>query len=169
MLVVDHQPSSNAITLSITYSTSVLTSPAALGVLQQFDDVLAYILAHPDAHYLSAYTGIRPTLQSSQNSEPRPLATPAGPLLHSWFEKHAREDPHKLALWFKYSLEPEEAVRTDVRWTYKQLNERANRLARLIRGVLGGVKDEPIALLMEKCPGLYMSTLAVLKVRLPLR
>lgn len=154
----------DTITLAATYTTTVLTSPAASCMLGQLDDILAYMIAHPSAPYLSVYTAIRPSLQSWQNPQPALLPTPAGPLLHSWFEHHARATPNALALWFKYTLDPHEAGRTDVRWTYEELNARANRMARVLRKVLGEIGDEPIAICMEKSPGLYLSMLAILKV-----
>lgn len=154
-----------SIVLAANYSTHVLTSVAAICVLDQLDDILAHILSNPDAPFLTAYTAVRPSLQSARNPNPPLLPTPAGPLLHSWFERHARETPDALALWFKHSLDSHPA-QADVRWTYAELNALANRLARVLRALLGGsISDEPVPLLMEKGPGLYLSMLAVLKVR----
>lgn len=86
-------------------------------------------------------------------------------LLHRWFEKRVDEDPDRTALDFLVDLESGERIQ----FTYQQLDNAANSLAReLVRvqgthatGDASGIKT--IAVMMGPCPELYTSYLATLK------
>ncbi|EJD33719.1 acetyl-CoA synthetase-like protein [Auricularia subglabra TFB-10046 SS5] len=116
--------------LSVTFSSQVLTQPAAECVLKQLADVAAYIEANPS----------RPSMKTSKPRE----------LLHSAFERNARERPDRLALWFH----AEDG--SEVKWTYGELDKKASVLAQAIQ-------DAAVPLCMEKTPELYVAILGVLK------
>ncbi len=50
----------------------------------------------------------------------------------------------------------------DARWTYRELNERSNRLARLLRAQ-GVTEETRVAICLERSPELLMAVLGVLK------
>lgn len=84
------------------------------------------------------------------------LTVPPRGLLHEAFEAHARRTPHAPAL----TVRTEAGLR--VEWSYRQLNERANALARQLR--LSGVQPgECVALRCERNADLALSLLAILK------
>jgi amino acid adenylation domain-containing protein len=67
------------------------------------------------------------------------------------FEKQALLTPSAIALVFG-----------ETEWTYDRLNRAANRLARRLQK-LGGGRDVPVGVLMERSPEMVMALLAVLK------
>ncbi|HWS53455.1 MAG TPA: amino acid adenylation domain-containing protein, partial [Pyrinomonadaceae bacterium] len=71
--------------------------------------------------------------------------------LHELFEAQAARTPHAVAL-----------VDGEARLTYAELNARANRLARHLRG-LGVGPDEPVCVLTERSAELVLALLGVLK------
>lgn len=77
-------------------------------------------------------------------------------LLHSAFERIAREDPNKIALDFL------DAKGQHVLWSYKQLNDEAYSIAcRLLRE--GVELEQPVPVHLPKSPAFYASILGVLK------
>jgi non-ribosomal peptide synthetase component F len=130
-------------------------------MLQQFDDVLKQLLATPTTPFLQLSSAVRPNLQSAMNTEPRRIPLELGTLIHHGFESNARERPSALALWFKPN--PADPA-MDIRWTYDELNCRANRLSHLLLALYGHFTDEVIPLCMDKSCELYVSLLGVVKV-----
>ncbi len=131
-------------------------------MLQQFDDILRNILDRStDLPFLHATSGVRHELQASIN--PVPTLQPVLPstLIHHEFEKNARLHPDALAVWFKPDLVH---PGRDIRWTYGELDRRANQLAHHLVNTYGELYDTPIPLCMEKCPELYVAILGVVKV-----
>ncbi|MGG6312507.1 amino acid adenylation domain-containing protein, partial [Paenibacillus macerans] len=71
--------------------------------------------------------------------------------LHSWFELQAALSPERTAVYFEgHTL------------SYRDLNERANRLGRLLRDK-GVVPDMPVAILLERSERAIIAMLGVLK------
>lgn len=70
---------------------------------------------------------------------------------HQWIEDHAAHTPHATAV-----------VHGDVSLSYAALNERANRLARYLRGI-GVATEERVGLCVERGPLMIVGMLAVLK------
>ncbi|KAK0434815.1 putative peptide synthetase [Armillaria borealis] len=151
----------DVIRLRATCSNNVLIPTASEAMLQQFDDILRNILNRPtDLPFLHATSGVRHELQASIN--PVPTLQPVLPstLIHHEFEQNARLQPDALAVWFKPDLVRPER---DVRWTYGELDRRANQLAHYLVKTYGELYDTPIPLCMEKCPELYVAILGVVK------
>nr|Q52US9.1 RecName: Full=Nonribosomal peptide synthase fso1; AltName: Full=Ferrichrome A biosynthesis cluster protein fso1; AltName: Full=Ferrichrome A synthetase [Omphalotus olearius]AAX49356.1 putative peptide synthetase [Omphalotus olearius] len=151
----------DSIRLRATCSNHVLIPSASEAMLHQFDDILKFILENPaEAQFANVTDGVRQRLQSSINSHPQPFPVAPNTLIHHEFEQNARLHPDALAIWFKEDIEHPE---NDIRWTYRELNEKANRLAHLLASTYGNLCDRAIPLCMEKCPELYVAILGVLK------
>ncbi|MGA2183679.1 MAG: amino acid adenylation domain-containing protein [Bryobacteraceae bacterium] len=71
--------------------------------------------------------------------------------IHEVFERQAAKTPDAVAVVFK-----------DTRWTYGELNSRANGIASHLRD-LGVVRDSLVALLMERSPETVAALLGILK------
>ncbi|WP_055108692.1 non-ribosomal peptide synthetase [Paenibacillus ihumii] len=72
-------------------------------------------------------------------------------MFHQWFEAEAERHPDAIAVQYK-----------EERLTYRELNARANQLARTLRQC--GVKpNELVGILVERCVGMVVSVLAVWK------
>jgi len=152
----------------MTSSNQVLTPASSTAVIQQFDDILHTILScsSPDTTAFDAMLdGVRTELQSSVNSSPTAVELPdvKQRLIHQEFEENARNKPDQIAIWFKNDLSRPE---TDIKWTYRELDRKANRLANLLLKLYGndGLLDKAVPLCMRKCPELYVAILGVVKV-----
>ncbi|KAK0185195.1 putative peptide synthetase [Armillaria mellea] len=151
----------DVIRLLATCSNNVLIPTASEAMLQQFDDILKNILDRPaDLPFLHATSGVRHELQASINAVPTLQPVLPSTLIHHEFEQNARLHPDALAIWFKPGLVHPER---DIRWTYGQLDRRANQLAHYLVKTYGELYDTPIPLCMEKCPELYVAILGVVK------
>ncbi|KAF9033277.1 acetyl-CoA synthetase-like protein [Hymenopellis radicata] len=152
----------DAIRLRATCSNNVLIPSASEDMLRQFDNLISGILSsdYHDGLFLNLAAAVDPSLQSSVNRVPLPRAIPSDQLIHHEFEDNCQRNPDSLALWFKHDLEHPEC---DVKWTYRELNTRANRLAHYLVNTFGDVRDQAIPLCMEKCPELYVAILGIVK------
>ncbi|KIK69417.1 hypothetical protein GYMLUDRAFT_152778 [Collybiopsis luxurians FD-317 M1] len=161
-VVLEVWPEENdSIRLRATCSNSVLIPSASEAMLRQFDDILKTILTAPtEAPFMDVVNGVRHELQSSINPIPQPFPVAPNTLIHHEFEENAKLCPDALAVWFKDDLDRPEK---DVRYTYRQLEQKANRLAQFLISRYGNLVDQAIPLCMEKCPELYVAILGVLK------
>ncbi|KAL1693266.1 hypothetical protein GGG16DRAFT_123376 [Schizophyllum commune] len=152
----------DSIRLRLTGSNNVLTPEASRTLLQQFDDIVVAILSRPANETLATtLSDMRPELQAAVNTTPTPVETPSpNTLIHHQFEANAREHPDSVAVWFKTDLARPES---DVRFTYGELDARANQLANLLLSTYGDLTDQAVPLCMEKSPELYVAILGVLK------
>lgn len=71
--------------------------------------------------------------------------------VHQLFEERAKESPGAIALVYK-----------DQRFTYRELDEKANRLASHLRKLAVG-PDVLVGICMERCPDMIVSVLGILK------
>ncbi|MFE7332870.1 amino acid adenylation domain-containing protein, partial [Streptomyces sp. NPDC057565] len=71
--------------------------------------------------------------------------------IHQLFERRAEEAPGALALLFR-----------DERWTYREVNERANQVAHRLRG-LGIGRGDQVVILMERSAEMIPALLGILK------
>uniref|UniRef100_D8PSX8 Carrier domain-containing protein n=1 Tax=Schizophyllum commune (strain H4-8 / FGSC 9210) TaxID=578458 RepID=D8PSX8_SCHCM len=152
----------DSIRLRLTGSNNVLTPEASRTLLQQFDDIVAAILSRPaNATLATTLSAMRPELQAAVNTIPTPVETPSpNTLIHHQFETNAREHPDSVAVWFKTDLARPD---WDIRFTYGDLDARANQLANLLLSTYGDLTDQAVPLCMEKSPELYIAILGVLK------
>ncbi|KAK0662353.1 Hydroxamate-type ferrichrome siderophore peptide synthetase [Lasiodiplodia hormozganensis] len=109
----------------------------------------------PSSHHFDA-THLPEGLLSTSNLDFKTIEPPAGPLLHSAFERNAEEIPHAVALDFQH------ADGSRGRWTFNELNQISNQIAHaLLQHGVGF--DEAVPICMPKSPHYYASVLAVLK------
>jgi amino acid adenylation domain-containing protein/non-ribosomal peptide synthase protein (TIGR01720 family) len=76
---------------------------------------------------------------------------PRGQCVHEWFEAQARRTPDTVAV-----------VHGRARWTYAELDARANQLAHYLRGRGVGAESR-VGLMLDHCPEMVVGLLAILK------
>ena len=133
-------------------------------MLRQFEGFMLAILSgkYHDTPILNILSSIQPTLLSAINPSPTPAPIPEHSLIQHQFEENCRVNPEAIAIWYKQDLDHPER---DIRWTYRELNARANRLANYLVDTFGDLRDQAIPLCMEKTPELYVAIIGVVKVR----
>ncbi len=138
-------------TASLKYNTDLFDSDTATRMLRHFEVLLTAIITDPDRRISE--------LQFLTSSERRQLAvewndTEAAlptSTLHELFEHQVRETPEATALIFE-----------DVVISYRDLNERANRLAHHLVSL--GVRPEVrVGVLLERSPELVVGLLGIFK------
>ncbi|KAL4946839.1 hypothetical protein BDV06DRAFT_181633, partial [Aspergillus oleicola] len=152
----------SSLTLRATFDTK-LDSAAAELMLRQMDDLVDYILRHPEDNYEDAPLQAHLDLKSTAN--PTALTAPEvseGALLHSQFEEHAASQPNDPALIFKQDLDYE-GHEGNISWTYGQLNAMADDLAEHLLQTCGSLTDASVPICIEKTPALYVAILGILK------
>ncbi|ETS59700.1 siderophore peptide synthetase involved in ferrichromea biosynthesis [Moesziomyces aphidis] len=162
-------PAEGELRLRLTYSQSVLDGPSAQLLLHQYDDILHRLMQDPDSTSVEQVINGEGLRRSAISSSCGTESTKYGAemtLLHSQFEGKAFTNPSAIALEFFSSLDASDADSATLqRWTYGELNARANRLARLLLSITGKqtLRDQPIPICMERCAELYVAVLAILK------
>ncbi|KAL8669689.1 MAG: hypothetical protein Q9168_005727, partial [Polycauliona sp. 1 TL-2023] len=148
--------------LQSSYDEHVLDEPSALVVLAQLEDVLSHMVHNLTDQIASSQTAVRPSLLSISNQDlPEINGFHADALLlHSQFENTAKETPDLPALEFWQDINAE----SPMRWTYGELNARADTFARYLKGHFGQFSDKPVPICMDRCPELYVAILGILKV-----
>ena len=137
------QETSEGLHGSVTYATALFTSATVERLLAIFTDCLeAFARAH----------GRLDTPLPADSLVDVQVAPPALLPLHGLFERHAADTPGAIAL-----------VCGDTRLTYRELNERANRLARQLREVAPLRSRDLIALVLDKSAHMVIAMLAVWK------
>lgn len=150
--------------LNVLYINLVLNETSALVMLEQLDDVLAFILANPAKPIADSLAAIRPSLLSTWNGalqESTEFSLQA-PHLHAQFESFASCSPHRVALDFRKDIHSEKSS-DNTTWTYEQLNDRAESFATRLIHRFGPLTDDVIPVCMEKRPELYIAILGILK------
>jgi amino acid adenylation domain-containing protein len=132
---------------------SCLFQPATVKrMLRHFENLLESVVSDPDrqvAELSLLDEAERETLLIARNATQRDY--PAGLLLHQLFEAQARRTPDAVAV--KYEQQ---------QLTYRELDERANRLARRLRALDVG-PDALVGIFLERSLELVVGLLGVLK------
>ena len=150
--------------VKVLYNDLFLGDDSAKTMLQQLDDILAFILKHPAEPLESSAGAVHERLLSISNEGPQHGLGPdiSPQYLHTQFESFAREEPDRIALDFRTCLSTDISNENTV-WTYGQLDEKADILARHLLTqpypLAGGIM--PIC--MERRPELYVAVLGALK------
>ncbi|SPO37946.1 related to Ferrichrome siderophore peptide synthetase [Pseudozyma flocculosa] len=160
------------LSLSMKASPAVHTSDSAALQLQQVASLVSSFLRDVETHALSVER-FDLALRASDNlhyvelPEPDYLADRHHDRLECEFEYFADTRPNDLALDFRFDLQD----RQSVKWTYAEMNARADRVRNLLwsHGIgsastdadAGG--DQIVALYLEKSPETYLSFLSVVK------
>jgi amino acid adenylation domain-containing protein len=137
---------------SLKYNTDLFKSSTMERMSRHFERLLEAIVSDSDQRLADLPLLSRPErLRLLAVAQPSPAFFEDDRALHTLFEQHARLSPNAHAL-----------CDADRRLTYRQLNEQANRLARLLhkRGVR---PDSLVGILLERSADTVISILAVLK------
>ncbi|KAI1798711.1 acetyl-CoA synthetase-like protein [Daldinia bambusicola] len=148
---------SEELQLNLTHQTNVLPVEQARLLLRQFDALLIDLLASPQGHS-KAPPSFSPEVLSIIPAAHQQISPPAN-LLHQLVENSARRIPASTALEFVWELENPSRIS---RWTYRELDEMGNRVARM----LSRHNTSPgsiVAACFNKCPEAYFSILGILK------
>ena len=162
-VVLEIWPDPNdTIRLRATCSNNVLIEESSKMMLTQFDDILSSILnGDLKRKFKDVAVDVNQSLKSAVNENPVRVEGVEKELIHSQFERNAQENPESLALWFK----PNPADSTqDIKWTYKELDARANKIANYLTSTYGDLTDVPIPIHIEKTPEMFMAILGIVKV-----
>ena len=145
---------SDALDLVLHYQSSILSSSDAEVVTKTFDASISSMIKYPDAAANDSI-GLSADLRAESNLNFQPFES-IPRFLHSGFEQNAKLQPDRVALDFLHLRE----AKTE--WTFKTLNEEANKIAHtLIDYGVGPEHVIPIHIL--KSPQFYASVLGVLK------
>ncbi|MEQ7052119.1 non-ribosomal peptide synthase/polyketide synthase [Paenibacillaceae sp. P-4] len=137
---------------SFEYATSLFKSETIHRMAEHFSQLLKDIVNHPDAQM--GELGML-TVQESDEilqvfNPTRSLKTPDG-TIHRLFEEQAERTPEQPAVVFG-----------NKRMTYRELNERANKLARTLRAE-GVESDDLIGVMADRSIDMVVAVMAVLK------
>ncbi len=138
--------------VKLKYDTEVYTEYQMKQVMNHLQTLLERILENPDisVHQLEIIPHEeKQQLLTDFNSTKADYATNVS--IHQLFEKQVEKNPHNIALVYK-----------DSKWTYKELNARANQLARILRIKKIG-REQIVGIMMNRSPELIISILAILK------
>jgi non-ribosomal peptide synthetase component F len=126
---------------------------------RQIEEVVQYFLEDTDRVMTDVAACFSPDLRSIANPVPLQRSLQCGPAYA--VEKWASDRPDHNALSFFHRIGGRTEVKASA--TYKELNSRANRLARVVEGQ--GVRQGCIvAVVMDKSIELYVAILAILKL-----
>ncbi|ORY77005.1 hypothetical protein BCR37DRAFT_415360 [Protomyces lactucae-debilis] len=144
--------------LVLTHSSKVPSQHAKI-LLRQMEAILGAILKHPESRMLDLESHVDLQLLSVIPPQIPEFPTEVS-FLHEYVEKYARETPEACALEFVSQLSEKSQI-----WSYKALNEEANRLAWHLVG--GKMPKKPIAVCFDKTPDAFIAILAILKTGSP--
>ncbi|MGV9700199.1 amino acid adenylation domain-containing protein [Streptomyces sp. NPDC003470] len=137
---------------AVVYADDLFTEDTARRLAAHFTNLLAAATARPhstlsEIEMLDAGERHRLLTEWNDTAAPVPAAT-----LHGLFEQRAAQDPDAVAL-----------VCGTETLTYRQLDERANRLAHRLRAVPGIGPDVPVGVCLERSPAMVWTLLGILK------
>ena len=148
--------------ISASYDSRLLDHGSADIILEQLRVILGFIMAYPKKSIQSSLTGLQDPLLSISNHPPECTNSQTRKtFLHSQFEKFARDAPTRVALEFKNTVSC--SSRENIVWTYRELNEKANMLARHLLRRFGDLSNDIVPVCMERCAYLYVAVLGILK------
>ncbi|TGO51307.1 hypothetical protein BOTNAR_0361g00070 [Botryotinia narcissicola] len=145
--------------LRATYTDEFLNDESATLMLQQFSDLISFVIRNPENSYMdgryvtapSVYPQVMPT-----------ELTGASALLHTEFERNTKMNPEDIALIFMNDFTAQDPAE-NVKWTYAELDRKANRLASYLVQRYGSLEDKIVPFSMYKSPELYVAILGILK------
>ncbi|KAF2115717.1 hypothetical protein BDV96DRAFT_492707 [Lophiotrema nucula] len=143
------------LSLTLHYATSILSAEDAIIVAKTFDAALSSCIQFPrsSARDTIAFPS---QLLAESNLDHAILEPRYGEYLHSAFQHNATVHPEVVALDFQRSNGER------IAWTFRDLNETANKIAHALIGLQVGVEDI-IPIHISKSPHFYASILGVLK------
>ncbi len=135
----------------VEYSTDLFDAPRIRRLLEHFQTLLAAAIANPECRLSSLPLLTEPEARQivTEWNDTR-VTYPAG-CLHEWFEMQVAHTPAAVAL-----------VAETCRWTYAELNDKANRLAHYLQR-LGVGPESLVGVSLERSPEMVVALLAALK------
>ena len=136
---------------TVEYNTSLFRAETMQRMLEQFEQLLQSIVTKPEmaVSRLPLLTSQEEQKLIEWNDTAREYHIEGG--MHRLFEVQVERTPGATALVFG-----------NKRFNYRELNERANRLAHHLRAI-GIAAEDRVGILMERSPAMVVSLLAVLK------
>ncbi|KAI9649916.1 hypothetical protein NHQ30_002501 [Ciborinia camelliae] len=153
------QPSpSGEIIIRLSFSEDVVPAAQAELMVKQFDALLLDTLKNPD-HPCNVAPEAGIDLLSITPAQ-EPVLPDSVTLLHQYVERGAKTWPNEVALEFATCLQP--GNYQSQKWTYRQLNEEANRVAQMLhsRDIAPG---EIIAVCFDKCAEASFTIIGIMK------
>ncbi|MFJ9721005.1 amino acid adenylation domain-containing protein [Streptomyces sp. NPDC101213] len=137
---------------AVVYADDLFTEDTARRMVGHFTNLLAAATARPhsalsEVEMLDASERHRILTEGNDTAAPVPTTT-----LHALFEQRAAQTPDAVAV-----------VCGTESLTYRQLDERANRLAHRLRAVPGIGPDVPVGVCLERSPAMVWTLLGILK------
>ena len=142
----------DGLTVSLQYNKNLFKAATVKRMLGHFQTLVDEVIAEPDWRIseIPILTGAERRQLLAEFNDTREEYRSTG-YLHQLFEEQVEKTPHAIGLIYEGGS-----------LTYRELNTRANRLARRLRR-LGVASDAPVAILLERSPEMIISMLAVLK------
>ncbi|KAK6597222.1 hypothetical protein QC760_009075 [Botrytis cinerea] len=145
--------------LRATYTDEFLNDESATLMLQQFSDLISFVIRNPKNSYMDGRYATAPSIYPQVMSTE---LTGASALLHTEFERNTKMNPDDIALIFMNDFTAQDPA-ANVQWTYAELEHRANRLASYLVQRYGPLEDKVVPFSMYKSPELYVAILGILK------
>ncbi|KAJ8067442.1 hypothetical protein OCU04_004788 [Sclerotinia nivalis] len=145
--------------LRATYTDEFLNDASATLMLQQFSDLISFVIRNPEKPYINGRYATAPSIY------PQILSTElTGPsaLLHTDFERNTKMNPKDVALIFINNFTAQDPA-ANVKWTFAELDRKANRLASYLVQRYGPLEDKVVPFSIYKSPELYVAILGILK------
>ncbi|KAJ6262346.1 hypothetical protein Dda_3153 [Drechslerella dactyloides] len=138
--------STDQIQLTVHYDTDFATGDSAALIAREYLRLLTFQTSRSETLSICRPSGEAPVDITNRNL-----------FVHHAFEKHADKTPDNICLEFLH--DHTDSIET---WTFKKLNETANRIAHLILGS-NIARDEAVPVCLDKGPLFYASILACMK------
>ncbi|KAF7932322.1 hypothetical protein EAE99_003562 [Botrytis elliptica] len=145
--------------LRATYTDEFLNDESATLMLQQFSDLISFVIRNPENSYMDGRYATAPSIYPQVMSTE---LTGAGALLHTEFERNTKMNPEDIALIFMNDFTGQDPA-GNVKWTYAELDRKANRLASYLVEKYGPLENKVVPFSMYKSPELYVAILGILK------
>ena len=157
-LLIEIEPLDDGYGAQATFHESAFKKEFVNHMVQQLKSILLHMLAHFDEPVQSARSSLDAGLSIYDD---KPASLRSTPDLASVVEAAVRSNPDAAAICFAKSLDDNS---TDVQTvTYKELNVRANRIARCLQAA-GVNTGDVVVIIMDKSIDLYASILGIVKL-----
>lgn len=155
---IEMVPHSTDLQLRLTHRSDIVPTEQATIVLEQFHRLLEDCIFSPESNS-NDYTCLGPRLLAITPAKEDEIPCPAS-LLHHFVERNAAAIPSKVAFEFAWEI-TEDSVQKKT-WTYRELHNDGNRIARLLQR-LGASPGGMVAICFDKCPEASLGILGVMK------
>lgn len=159
-MTLEIELSGDKLTAKATYPESVLPQNQVDILLDQIEQVASLFMRFPDLLLADINSRLTDSVLSIENENFKEQKELPG--LANGVETFAKEDPERIAIEFLRTLDPQTEDTKIDKLTYRQLNNRANKVAHHILK-LGVGETALVGILLEKSVDFYVSVLAVIK------